>query len=86
MGGPHPTLGVDSEGSAVFRDKVFEALQVSIIGGCSPGGVVREPKDPIESCCYRLDLIAKHLFYFQMKDGNNVPPRPALKLKAHKPG
>ena len=26
MGGPHPTLGVDSEGSAVFRDTVFEAF------------------------------------------------------------
>ena len=28
MGGPHPTLlGVDSEGSAVFRDTVFEAFR-----------------------------------------------------------
>ena len=27
LGGPHPTLGVDSEGSAVFRDTVFEAFR-----------------------------------------------------------
>ena len=27
MGVPHPTLGVDSEGSAVFRDTVFEAFR-----------------------------------------------------------
>ena len=27
MGGPHPILGVDSEGSAVFRDTVFEAFR-----------------------------------------------------------
>ena len=27
MGGPHPTLGVDSEGSAVFRNTVFEAFR-----------------------------------------------------------
>ena len=26
LGGHHPTLGVDSEGSAVFRDTVFEAF------------------------------------------------------------
>ena len=27
MGGPHPTLGVDSEGSAVLCDTVFEAFR-----------------------------------------------------------
>ena len=27
LGGPHPTLGVDSEGSAVFRDTGFEAFR-----------------------------------------------------------
>ena len=27
LGGPHPTLGVDSEVSAVFRDTVFEAFR-----------------------------------------------------------
>ena len=27
LGGPHPTLGVDSEGSAVFRDMMFEAFR-----------------------------------------------------------
>ena len=27
LGGPHPTLRVDSEGSAVFRDTVFEAFR-----------------------------------------------------------
>ena len=27
MGGPHPTLGVDSEGSAVFHNTVFEAFR-----------------------------------------------------------
>ena len=27
LGGPHPALGVDSEGSAVFRDTVFEAFR-----------------------------------------------------------
>ena len=27
LGGPHPTLGIDSEGSAVFRDTVFEAFR-----------------------------------------------------------
>ena len=27
LGGLHPTLGVDSEGSAVFRDTVFEAFR-----------------------------------------------------------
>ena len=27
MGGPHSTLGVDSEGSAVFRDTMFEAFR-----------------------------------------------------------
>ena len=27
LGGPHPILGVDSEGSAVFRDTVFEAFR-----------------------------------------------------------
>ena len=27
LGGPQPTLGVDSEGSAVFRDTVFEAFR-----------------------------------------------------------
>ena len=27
LGGPHPPLGVDSEGSAVFRDTVFEAFR-----------------------------------------------------------
>ena len=27
LGGPHPTLGVDFEGSAVFRDTAFEAFR-----------------------------------------------------------
>ena len=27
MGGPHSTLGVDSESSAVFHDTVFEAFR-----------------------------------------------------------